>query len=118
MTRSLLIVDDHPRFRASARRMFESEGWTVLAEAHDATGALRETERVKPDVVVLDVGLPDASGIEVARNLCASHPGLAVVLVSTHDAEDYADLACEAGARGFLAKAELSGETLRCLLAG
>ncbi|HEY2259123.1 MAG TPA: response regulator transcription factor [Solirubrobacteraceae bacterium] len=118
MPNSLLIVDDHPRFRANARRMLESEGWSVLAEARDGSEALREAERVKPDVVVLDVGLPDASGLDIARRLCARHPGLAVVLVSTHEADDYAGLALEAGARGFLAKSQLSGDALQRLLTG
>jgi len=96
--------------------MLESEGWTILAEAQDGRSALREAERVKPDVVVLDVGLPDVSGIDLARQLHLRHPGLDVILVSTHDADDYADLARAAGARGFVPKAELSGQTLQRLL--
>ena len=100
----LLIADDHQRFRATARRMLESEGWTVLAEADDGRGALRETDRFRPDVVLLDVGLPDGCGIDFARELCDRHPDVAVVLVSTRDDAHYERLARAAGARGFLSQ--------------
>jgi DNA-binding NarL/FixJ family response regulator len=69
-------------------------------------------------VVLLDVGLPDASGIELARTLCARYHELEVVLVSTHDVGDYALLAASSGARGFLAKADLSGDALHRMLSG
>lgn len=112
----VLIVDDHRRFRASARRMLASEGWTVLAEAGNGAEALEQAERVRPDLVLLDVGLPDVSGIELARTLCAGYPDLDVVLISTHDGAEYRGLARASGARGFLAKADLSSEALEGLL--
>lgn len=96
--------------------MLESDGWTVVAEAGDGAHALREAERVRPDLVLLDIGLPDISGLDLARTLCRGSPGLDVVLVSTHDAADYEDLVGATGARGFLTKAELSSHALQRLL--
>jgi DNA-binding NarL/FixJ family response regulator len=116
MGRRLLIVDDHDGFRRSASRALSAEGWSVVAEAEDGAGALREAESCDPDVVLLDVGLPDVSGIEVARQLHERSPELAVVMISTHDREDYGELALASGARGFLSKLDLNGRTLEALV--
>ena len=118
MTPSVLIVDDHPRFRQTARRALERDGWTIAGEAADGAGALRAARALEPDVVLLDVGLPGMSGLEVARRLRAGMPDVAVVVISTHDSADYHELAVANGARGFLAKAELTGAALDDLLAG
>ena len=69
MTRTVLIVDDHPSFRASARMLLEAEGFDVIGEAEDGISALRAVEELRPDVVLLDVQLPDIDGIEVATRL-------------------------------------------------
>lgn len=112
----VLIVDDHPRFRRTARRALECDGWTVVGEAHDGTHGLAEAARLAPDLVLLDIGLPDVSGLTVARQLADAQPDVAVVLVSTQDGDDFAALAAAHGARGFLAKADLSGAALDGLL--
>src|SRR4051812_48389201 len=108
MPSTVLIVDDHVRFRALARRALEHDGWTVVGEAADGESAIAAAGELAPDLVVLDVGLPDISGLEVTRRLGVAQPGLPVVLVSTHGADDFAELAAAHGARGFLPKAELS----------
>jgi two-component system response regulator EvgA len=113
---SVLIVDDHARFRETARRALERDGWQVVGEAADGESALRAAQTLEPDVVLLDVGLPDMSGLEVARHLRDRSPRLAVVVVSTRDSSDYRDLALANGARGFLAKADLTGAALAALL--
>ncbi len=113
---SVLIVDDHPRFRRTARRALECEGWTVVGEAEDGARGLEEARRLAPDLVLLDIGLPDVSGLTVARQLADTAPGVAVVLVSTQDAGDFEELAAAHGAKGFLAKADLSGPALDGLL--
>jgi DNA-binding NarL/FixJ family response regulator len=113
---SVLIVDDHPRFRRTARRALECDGWTVVGEAEDGTRGLAEAQRLAPDLVLLDVGLPDVSGLVVAQRLAEAAPDVAVILVSTQDAGDFAQLAAAHGARGFLAKADLSGRALDDLL--
>jgi DNA-binding NarL/FixJ family response regulator len=110
----VLIVDDHARFRALARRTLQADGYEVVGEAPNGAGAVAAVAQLRPDLVLLDVGLPDISGLELARELTAGD-GPDVVLVSTRDAEDYAQLARNHGALGFLPKAELSGEALRAL---
>jgi DNA-binding NarL/FixJ family response regulator len=116
VSRRLLIVDDHPGFRRSAARSLGAAGWEVVGEAEDGAGALRAAERCEPDVVLLDVGLPDISGIEVARRLHEQAPDLDIVVTSTHEGADYDELALESGARGFLSKLEISSETLEALV--
>ncbi len=116
MTRRVLIVDDHPGFRRSAGRSLEATGWTVVGEAGTGAEAIEALETCRPDVVLLDVGLPDVSGIEVSRRLHRDLPDLAVVLISTHDRAEYGELAAASGARGFLNKVELTGEALEVLV--
>ena len=113
---SFLIVDDHPRFRALARLLLESEGYAVVGEADDGGGALTRARELSPDVVLLDVHLPDATGFEVADRLAREHPGATVVMTSTHEGPELECMAQRCGAAGFLPKDELSGTSLRRLL--
>jgi len=113
---SVLIVDDHPSFRASARELLEAEGFTVVGEAAGGEEALRKAAELHPELVLLDVQLPDLDGFEVARRLTADGRAPAVVLVSSRDAADYGELIAASGARGFVAKGELSGAAVRALL--
>jgi DNA-binding NarL/FixJ family response regulator len=113
---TVLIVDDHPSFRASARALLEAEGFEVVGEAEDGASALHAAAQLEPDVVLLDVQLPDDSGFEVARQLTNGGRGPAVVLVSSRDGCDFGSLVTGCGACGFIAKAELSGAALSALL--
>jgi DNA-binding NarL/FixJ family response regulator len=117
MTTTVLIVDDHPSFRASARAVLEAEGFDVIGEAVDGASGTQAIERLRPDVVLLDVQLPDIDGFEVCEG-CSERNGYhpKIVLVSSRDASDYGDLIAESGARGFIPKAELSGEALAALV--
>jgi DNA-binding NarL/FixJ family response regulator len=114
---TVLIVDDHPSFRATARLLLEGEGYAVVGEAADGAGALRRAAELGPDVVLLDVNLPDLDGFAVAERLTANGGGPAVVLCSSRDARDYGELIARSGARGFIAKADLSGDAVRELVA-
>ena len=117
MTRTVLIVDDHPSFRATARALLESEGFDVVGEAKDGREALEQAGLLRPEVVLLDVQLPDTTGFEVARALARSNGGgPAIVLVSSRDGSDYGDQIPASGARGFVPKGELSGAAVRALL--
>jgi DNA-binding NarL/FixJ family response regulator len=113
---TVLIVDDHPSFRASARAVLESDGYEVIGEAEDGTTALEMLRRLRPDVVLLDVQLPDMTGFDICEE-CGDLDETAVVLVSSRDARDYEGLIEQSGARGFIAKADLSGEAVAALLA-
>ncbi len=95
--------------------LLEAEGYDVVVEADDGRSALSEAARLGPDVVLLDVFLPDVDGFEVAADLTAR--GLAVVvLTSSRDGEDFGSLVQESGARGFIPKPELSGTALAALI--
>jgi DNA-binding NarL/FixJ family response regulator len=113
---SVLIVDDHPSFRASARRLLEAEGFDVVGEAGDGQAAIAAAERLKPDLVLLDVQLPDLNGFEVAKRLAALALPLAVILTSSRNPAEYGQLTAETAVRGFVPKAELSGAVLTALL--
>jgi DNA-binding NarL/FixJ family response regulator len=113
----ILIVDDHPSFRAAARALLEAEGYEVVGEAVDGASAILRALDLLPDLVLLDVQLPDIDGFEVAARLRARvGGGPAVVLTSSHDASDFGPLAQRSGALGFVPKAELSGDGLAALL--
>ena len=109
----MLVVDDEAAFRAVARDLLEHGGFDVVGEAADAAAALRSERALRPDVVLLDVRLPDATGLDVALAMSGHEAPPSVVLVST---ADYAYVAPGWGARGFLLKSELSAEALRDVL--
>jgi CheY-like chemotaxis protein len=114
MAWTVLVVDDHPAFRASARRLLELDGLEVVGEAADAESAVRAAREIRPDVILLDIGLPDRSGYEVAEQLAAEP--VAVVLVSSRAQSDLGRRASESGALGFVSKERLSGEAILALL--
>jgi DNA-binding NarL/FixJ family response regulator len=117
MAISVLIVDDHDGFRASARALLERHGLTVVGEAHDGDSALRFADELRPDVVLLDIQLPDRDGFAVAAELRELDDSPDVVLISSRPRTAFGRLVDESEARGFIAKAELSGERIIALLA-
>ncbi len=116
MTVSVLIVDDHTGFRRRARRLLEAEGYDVVGEAHDGAGGVSAARELAPDLVLLDVNLPDMDGFAVAEQLTGAPDAPAVVITSTRDAADVADRVRACGARGFVPKGELSGAALAALV--
>ncbi|HEX6388411.1 MAG TPA: response regulator transcription factor [Solirubrobacteraceae bacterium] len=110
MATTVLIVDDHPSFRATARMLLEAEGYSVVGEAQDGTSALLAAGRLLPQVVLLDINLPDVDGFTVADKLRDGPSD--VVFISSRDASDYGNSIADSGARGFIAKGELSGASL------
>jgi DNA-binding NarL/FixJ family response regulator len=114
----ILVVDDHDGFRATARRVLERDGWTVVGEAADGRSGLAAVEALMPDVVLLDIGLPDIDGFQVAESLATTANAPSVVLVSSRDPETYRVRLRTSPVVGFVAKDALDGAALRALLAG
>src|SRR5436190_4496144 len=115
--RTVLIVDDHPSFLAAARFLLETEGFDIVGVATDGESAVREVLRSSPEIVLLDISLPDMDGFEVAARLRAAGAASTIVFTSSRDGSEYGSLIVDSGASGFIAKAELSGEALRALVA-
>ncbi|MEI7742803.1 MAG: response regulator transcription factor [Chloroflexota bacterium] len=112
---TVLIVDDHAAFRSQARALLEAEGFTVVGEAADGASGLETARALRPDLVLLDVGLPDLEGFEVARRLAISGPPPLVVLTSSRLASDYGRRLAGSRVLGFVPKDELSGAAIRAL---
>jgi DNA-binding NarL/FixJ family response regulator len=117
MPSRILIVDDHPSFRATAKTLLLADGFDVVGEAEDGHSALEAVERLEPDLVLLDVQLPDMDGFTVANELCRRN-GVCpkIVLTSSHDESDFGPIVARCGAAAFIAKGELSGAVLRAVL--
>jgi DNA-binding NarL/FixJ family response regulator len=114
--RTILVVDDHGAYRATARALLEAEGYDVVGEAADGASAIAETERLRPEIVLLDVQLPDIDGFEVAARLTENKTRSQIVLISSRAADDFGSLVDESGARGFVSKDELSGAAIEALV--
>jgi DNA-binding NarL/FixJ family response regulator len=113
---SVVIVDDHADFRASARALLERQGFDVVADVEDGEAALEATMRLRPDLVLLDVQLPGMDGFEVANRLAEVPDAPRVVLISSRRRSAYEVRLPAAPIAGFLGKNELSGEALAALL--
>jgi DNA-binding NarL/FixJ family response regulator len=118
MRPTLLIVDDHPGFRSLARKLLEAGGFEVVGEAADGHAAVASARELRPDMVLLDIQLPDIDGFQVTARLADGEAGPVVVLTSTRDRADYGQRVERSGARGFIPKAELSGAALRAFVGG
>jgi DNA-binding NarL/FixJ family response regulator len=112
----VLIVDDHASFRSSARLLLEAEGYEVVGEADTGAAGLRAAAELMPDVILLDVHLPDLDGFDVASRLTTGDSAPRIVITSSREAADFGPLIQRSGARGFVPKNELSGEALAALL--
>jgi len=113
---TLLIVDDHPGFRRFARKLLEAAGFSVVGDAEDGASAIAAVRALRPDVVLLDVLLPDTTGFAIARQLAAGQERPLVVLTSSRSASDLGELIGTANARGFITKSELTVAALAALL--
>jgi DNA-binding NarL/FixJ family response regulator len=114
---TIVVVDDHPTFRATACALLQAEGFEVIGEAEDGLTALEVIERLAPEVVLLDVQLPDIDGFEVAERVARFSPAPQIVLASSREARDYDSLITESCVCGFIEKSDLSGEAIAALLA-
>src|SRR4029453_12678216 len=112
MRPTLLIVDDHAAFRASARALLQVEGFEVVGEAANGAAAVEAVAVLRPEIVLLDIQLPDLDGRAVAEKPAAPPAPPAWVLISSRDAPAYGPRLQATPARGFIPKRELSGEAL------
>ena len=113
---TILIVDDDPRFRAQARDVLASDGFVVIGEAVDGTSGLEAAQALQPDYVLLDIGLPDIEGFDVARALAINGPPPWVVLTSSRDARAYGRRLTNGHSLGFVPKERISGAVIRALV--
>jgi len=118
MGRRVLIVDDHPSFRRFARKLLQAGGFDVVGEAENGSSAVREARRLRPELVLLDVLLPDTSGFAVAKVLAAEPACPQVVLVSRRSASELGPALDDAPARGFVTKSELTAAAVTALVEG
>jgi DNA-binding NarL/FixJ family response regulator len=116
--RSVLIVDDHASFRDAARLLLEGAGFEVVGESEDAAGALAAATRLEPAIVLLDIGLPDGDGFEVAERLAEGDHAPAVILISSREVAWYRSRLADSPVRGFIAKGDLSAGAVEALVGG
>jgi len=103
----ILIADDHEVARRGIRSLLESHpGWEVCAEAKDGRDAVELAASMKPDLVLLDIGMPNLNGLEAARQILATSPNVAILILTMHDSDNVIREVLRAGARGFLLKSD------------
>jgi DNA-binding NarL/FixJ family response regulator len=113
---TILIVDDNAGFRLQARALLQADGFDVIGESPDGTTGLAAARSLMPDLVLLDIGLPDVEGFEVARALAVDGPPPFVVLTSSREASAYGPRLASSRVLGFIPKDELSGAAIRALV--
>lgn len=118
MAATVLVVDDHPSFRSFARRLLEDAGFAVVDEAANGASALAAVQALRPDVVLLDVLLPDTTGFELARRLAADAPESVVVLTSSRNEGDFGAAIARSRAHGFIAKRDLTAAAFAAVVDG
>jgi len=112
----IMIVDDHPIFRKGLSQLINEEAdMEVSGEAEDVPEAKRLFERLKPDMVIVDLSLKGISGLELIRYIHEKTPGLPVLVISMHDETVYAERALKAGARGYIMKQEMTGKVVNAI---
>ncbi len=118
MSLRCLIVDDNPRFSEAARSLLEEDGISVVGVAMSGGEAVRLANALMPDLALVDISLGDESGFDVARRLVegSNAPAPTVILVSTHEEQEFRDRIAASPAAGFLAKTDLSASNIRRLL--
>jgi DNA-binding NarL/FixJ family response regulator len=113
---TILIIDDDPRFRAQASQLLEADGFVVVGHADDGASGLEASRSLRPDFVLLDIGLPDVEGFVVARELATDGPPPRVVLTSSRDARAYGRRLTNDDILGFIPTERIAGAAIRALV--
>ena len=113
---TILIVDDDPHFRFQASNLLRSDGFDVVGEAVDGASGLEAARSLRPDFVLLDIGLPDIGGFEIADALANGGRAPLVVLTSSRDARAYGRRLASSPILGFIPKERISGAAIRALM--
>jgi DNA-binding NarL/FixJ family response regulator len=114
--RSVLVVDDQTPFRSAARAVLRRlEGFEFAGEAASGPEAIELVDRLHPALVLMDINMPEMSGIEATRQITAAHPDVVVILCSTYDAADLPAAAAASGATAYVNKERLASDTIRRL---
>jgi two-component system, NarL family, response regulator NreC len=112
----IVLADDHQLFRRGLRLLLEQQpDFAVVTEAKDGREAVAAVQSLKPDVLVVDIGMQTLNGIEAARQLTESHSGVAIVILSMHSDESYVLRALKAGAKGYLLKDSAEEDLIRAI---
>jgi DNA-binding NarL/FixJ family response regulator len=115
-TLRILIVDDHSVVRRGVRALLEArEDWEVCGEAADGRTAVEESRRLKPDIVILDLSLPELNGLEAARQILHDRPQTEVLVLTMHQSEDLAQEVLQAGARGYVLKSDADANLVQAV---
>jgi DNA-binding NarL/FixJ family response regulator len=114
----IVIVDDDPTFLATVRTLLEADGFDVVGEALNGVEGVATAEELEPDLVLVDVNLPDIDGFEVVERLAERESAPPVVLTSIRAESDFGDLVEKSRAYGFITKADISGAALARILDG
>jgi DNA-binding NarL/FixJ family response regulator len=113
----ILIADDHDLMRRGVKTLLQSHaGWEICGEAHTGREAVAQAEELKPDIVILDISMPDLNGVEAARRIRKASPGTEVLILSVHYSDQLIREILEAGVRGYIVKSD-SATSLSSLLA-
>jgi DNA-binding NarL/FixJ family response regulator len=114
--RSVLVVDDQAPFRSAARAVLRRlEGFEFAGEASSGPEAIELVDRLHPALVLMDINMPEMSGIEATRQIVTAHPEVVVILCSTYDAADLPPAASASGATAYVNKERLASDTIRRL---
>jgi DNA-binding NarL/FixJ family response regulator len=112
----ILIADDHELVRHGIRALLqEHSGWKVVAEAADGTEAAEKARKLKPDLAILDIGMPQMDGLEAARLLRESAPKTRVLILTLHESEQMVRRVLETGARGYVLKSDLAAHLVKAV---
>lgn len=113
---TVLIVDDQEAFRSAARLVVElADGFAVVGEAPSGEDAIDMVHELRPDLVLMDIKMPGLDGIDATRRVVADHPGVNVIVLSTYEANEYEQLALDAGAIAFVSKSDFGPHSLEAV---